>query len=181
MLAQCVLYPEMCARRWPLCKKQQRQVVTWRPSWKRMVGQETNLEKATPTAPTQGKCFVINLRTEGYHDATLVARFMGPTWGPSGADRTQVGPILAPLTLLSGQLCVNGGTIVCRNGVEVQTITSHKTGMWLHMMTSSNGNIFRVTGHLCGEFTGPRWIPRTKASNAELWCFLWSASHQTVE
>ena len=39
------------------------------------------------------------------------------------------------------------------------------------MMTSSNGNFFRVTGHLCGEFTGPRWIPRTKASNAELWCF----------
>ena len=31
------------------------------------------------------------------------------------------------------------------------------------MMTSSNGNIFRVTGHLCGEFTGPRWIPRTMA------------------
>ena len=44
-----------------------------------------------------------------------------------------------------------------------------------HMMTSSNGNIFRVTGHLCGEFTGPRWIPHTKASDAELWCFLWSA------
>ena len=44
------------------------------------------------------------------------------------------------------------------------------------MMTSSNGNIFRVTGHLCGEFTGDRWIPRTKASDAELWCFLWSAS-----
>ena len=40
-----------------------------------------------------------------------------------------------------------------------------------YMMTSSNGNIFRVTGHLCGEFTGPRWIPHTKASDAELWCF----------
>ena len=25
----------------------------------------------------------------------------------------------------------------------------------VYMMTSSNGNIFRVTGHLCGEFTGP--------------------------
>ena len=24
---------------------------------------------------------------------TLIARFMGPTWGPSGDDRTQVGPI----------------------------------------------------------------------------------------
>ena len=43
------------------------------------------------------------------------------------------------------------------------------------MMTSSNGNIFRVTGHLCGEFTGLRWIPRTKASDAELWYFLWCA------
>ena len=27
------------------------------------------------------------------------------------------------------------------------------------MMTSSNGNIFRVTGHLCGEFTGPGEFP----------------------
>ena len=34
-------------------------------------------------------------------------------------------------------------------------------------MTSSNGNIFRVTGHLYG----PRWVPRTNASDAELWCF----------
>ena len=28
---------------------------------------------------------------------------------------------------------------------------------------------------LCGEFTGDRWILRTKASDSELWCFLWSA------
>ena len=27
---------------------------------------------------------------------TLIVRFMGPTWGPSEADRTQVGPMLAP-------------------------------------------------------------------------------------
>ena len=36
-------------------------------------------------------------------------------------------------------------------------------------MTSSNGNIFRVTGPLCREFTGHRWIPHTKASDVELW------------
>ena len=30
------------------------------------------------------------------------------------------------------------------------------------MMTSSNGNIFCVTGLLCGEFTGHRWIPPHK-------------------
>ena len=36
---------------------------------------------------------------------SLIARFLGPTWGPSGADRTQVGPMLAPWTLLSGICC----------------------------------------------------------------------------
>ena len=36
-------------------------------------------------------------------------------------------------------------------------------------------NNFRVTGLLCGEFIGHRWIPHTKTSDAELWCFLWSA------
>ena len=51
-----------------------------------------------------------------------------------------------------------------------------QSGVSFSMMTSSNGNIFRVTGHLCGEFTGPRWIPRTQASDAELSCFLWSAA-----
>ena len=36
-------------------------------------------------------------------------------------------------------------------------------------------------GPLCREFTGHRWIPRTKASGAELWCFLWSVPEQGVE
>ena len=43
------------------------------------------------------------------------------------------------------------------------------------MMKSSNWNLFRDAGPLCGVFTGHRWIPRTKARDAELWCFLWSA------
>ena len=49
------------------------------------------------------------------------------------------------------------------------------------MMTSSNGNVFRVTGSLCGEFAGYRWILRTIASDAELWCFLWSAPEETAK
>ena len=48
-------------------------------------------------------------------------------------------------------------------------------------MTSSNGNIFRVTGLLWGESTGHRWIPLTTASDAELWRYLGSAPEQTVE
>ena len=35
-------------------------------------------------------------------------------------------------------------------------------------MTSSNENIFRATGHLCGKFTGHRWIPRTKAVDTDV-------------
>ena len=38
-------------------------------------------------------------------------------------------------------------------------------------MTTANGNIFRVSGPLWGEFTGHLWIPLTKATDAELWCF----------
>ena len=36
----------------------------------------------------------------------LIARFMGSTCGPSGSDRTQVGPMLAPWALLSGTICL---------------------------------------------------------------------------
>ena len=39
------------------------------------------------------------------------------------------------------------------------------------MMTSSIGNISRVAGLLCREFTGRRWNTLTEASDAELWCF----------
>ena len=31
--------------------------------------------------------------------------------------------------------------------------------------------LMRYTSTMCGEFTGHRWIPRTKASDAEVWCF----------
>ena len=49
------------------------------------------------------------------------------------------------------------------------------------MVTSSNGNIFTITVPLCGELTGDRRIPRTKASDAEHWCYLWYAPKLTVE
>ena len=44
------------------------------------------------------------------------------------------------------------------------------------MMTSSNGDIFRVT-HLCGEFNGPRWIPHPKAISP--WINMSTAPHKT--
>ena len=51
-------------------------------------------------------------------------------------------------------------------GIMVMVVTTA-----VAMMTSSNGNIFRVTGPLWGESIGHRWIPITKASDAELYFF----------
>ena len=50
----------------------------------------------------------------------------------------------------------------------------HTTTTLDFTMTSSNGNIFRVTGPLCGEFTGHRWINFTKAMTRSF-DVLWSA------
>ena len=47
--------------------------------------------------------------------------------------------------------------------MEIRMVSSKE---WpLIMMTSLNGNIFRVTGPLCGEFTGHWWITLKKASD----------------
>ena len=56
-----------------------------------------------------------------------MAMFMGPEWGPTGADRTQVDPILAPWTLLSGLLSVEILWINCREVVmKIQICHSRK-------------------------------------------------------
>ena len=52
-------------------------------------------------------------------------------------------------------------SVYCSYGAEIYVCFS--------MMTSSNGNIFRVTSALCREVSGHRWIPRTKASDVEVW------------
>ena len=109
----------------------------------------------------------------------------------AGVCRSRFGT--SPMQLASGRSRFDPGaswralrvndpaTVKHRNVLD----SSKPDGMTFHchdnMMTSSNGNIFRFTGPLCGELTGDRWIPRTKASDAELWCLPWSAPEQTTE
>ena len=64
-----------------------------------------------------------------------------------------------------GRLCDTGAASACLNHIKVALLHDDVT----------NENIFRITGHLSGEFTGHRWISLTNASDTELWCFLWSA------
>ena len=58
------------------------------------------------------------------------------------------------------------------NAMQMRAFASYAH---IFMMASLNGNIFHVTCLLCGEFTGRRWIPLIKVSEAGLWRFLWSA------
>ena len=61
-----------------------------------------------------------------------IAKFMGPTWGPPGSCRPQMGPKLAPWTLLSGSSfhqrhnCYNAGGAGCR-------VTSRQKPWYYHI------------------------------------------------
>ena len=90
-------------------------------------------------------------------------------WAVTIADAMQV------RCMLGNIVCTMGFTL-SDQGISLELIILKYQGI---MMTSSNGNILCVTGHLWGESTGHRWIPLTKASDTELWCFLWSAPERT--
>ena len=86
----------------------------------------------------------------------------------------KVNMIYLELTHFSLQDIKNISVFLIVTQSELWTITHYRvlctTTQWFRLyvynMTSSNGNLFRVTGHLWGESTGDRWIPLKKASDA---------------
>ena len=62
--------------------------------------------------------------------SSIIARFMGPKWGPSGADRTQVGPMVDTWALLLGLLS---------NRRQSITRTSHNPVRWGLTASLDNG------------------------------------------
>ena len=68
-------------------------------------------------------------------------------------------------------ICVTGPKLNFKGVIAIVGCTQRRyipgnyaCDVFIYMMTSSNGSIFRVTGPLCTEFTGHLWIPVTKAS-----------------
>ena len=53
-------------------------------------------------------------------------------------------------------ICKGDTTHIC---LLMKAVRCNSVATWQNMMTSSSGNIFRVTGHLCREFTGPGEFP----------------------
>ena len=43
-----------------------------------------------------------------YNKPSQIAKFMEPTWDPPGSCRPQMGPMLAPWTLLAEIILING-------------------------------------------------------------------------
>ena len=77
-------------------------------------------------------------------DSKVHGANMVPTWVLSAPDGPHVGPM---------NIAISDTTQSIRMALFCFAL------LWLRqfsMMTSSNGNIFRVTGPLCWEFTGPR-------------------------
>ena len=60
---------------------------------------------------------------------TLIARFVGPTWGPSGADRTQVGPMSAPWTSMFALEPLFGGFLQRQKQISIALPTHWRTYM----------------------------------------------------
>ena len=72
----------------------------------------------------------------GHWGHTHIAKFMGPKWGPSGTSRPQMGPMLAPWTLLSGYallLCSPINTISCNETTDIFGFHNHVSDSYKHM------------------------------------------------
>ena len=62
----------------------------------------------------------------------------------------------------SNPLTNNVTTFATRTQLSQKLVCEVFGGFSNSMMTSSNGNIFRETGPLCGEFTGPGEFPKQR-------------------
>ena len=91
---------------------------------------------------------------------------MGPTWGPSGADRTQVGPILAPWTLLSRVFLISKSEYaVWKYGFATSPLEWRHTSVMAYKITD-NSSVHCLFHSLLGLktkgtskilITGPLW------------------------
>ena len=65
---------------------------------------------------------------------------MGPTWGPSGAGRNQMGPMLAPRTLLFG---MSADEYAQNNNEEKKYNTVNYDGDYTHFIRDDTLNWWR--------------------------------------
>ena len=92
--------------------------------------------------------------------ASQIARFIGPTWGPHGSCRPEMGPMLAPWTLLSGLLLFVELLDSANSKDIVETLHLWPFVQRIHPELTQNKHTpdSKVHGVHLGP-TGPRWAP----------------------
>ena len=81
---------------------------------------------------------------------TQIAKFMGPTWGPPGSCRPQMGPVLAPWTLLSGNALIwcqstRRPRHVCLIAAYHHLIEKQTVSHWDWHLTQNNAAVYVST------------------------------------
>ena len=93
---------------------------------------------------------------------------MGPIWGRQDPGGPHVGPMNFAIWVTTS---IIQHRILRHTISQIRKMKGYVTGIRNqtrafidvhYMITSSNGNILGVTGRLCGEITGHRWIPPHK-------------------
>ena len=83
---------------WPLpCHNSE---TLYRCTWRQLGDLDNFADAISGVSPTDSFTVSCNCQL-GNHRTYLIARFVGPAWGPPGDGRIQVGPMFVPWTLLS--------------------------------------------------------------------------------
>ena len=82
------------------------------------------------------------------HLGSQIAKFMGPIWGPPGSCRPQMGSILAPWTLLSGN------SPVVFQALQLITLEVFRA---MHWPLASRMLVYWVLNNIC-SVSGIEWI-----------------------
>ena len=136
----------------------------------RVAAQSSDILVGTSSLYTNGPVHQRTSESNNHRDAHVYRC----TWSFLATSRT-ANPRDRTIIRATGLVMSVGNTGTAIIDLVAGYVTQLESSLSSYVMMSSIGNIFRVTGPLCGEFTGHRWIPRTKASDAELGYFLWSA------
>ena len=110
----------------------------------------------------------------------------GPIWGPPGADRTQVGPVLAPWTLLSGTVWYDDSPMV----LNTQFVDAVSWDQCFHRLCFLAATVFSFTNsniteidiyiYICSK-TYLNMLSAIKlAIQFRLQCFFYELSHFMV-
>ena len=94
---------------------------------------------------------------------TRIPKFMGPTWGPPGSCRPQMGPMLAPWTLLSGLFWVHYCDILWASW-HLKSLATQLFVNSLFRLTSKNTSKVHIT---C-----PMW-----RESPQKWSVMWKLFH----